>query len=96
MDVESHKIRSNESEIEGYPNFLNTTARMEYKPQTHKIEPRLIIHGGAGNIKVENFPPEKYATYREALLTIVHASFHTSDMKERLLTSCRSPRRLCT
>lgn len=50
---------------------------MEYRkplassgPRT-KIQPRLIIHGGAGNIRRENYPSEKYAAYRSALLTIV-------------------------
>lgn len=35
------------------------------------IQPRLIIHGGAGNIQRSNFPAEKYAAYRDALLSIV-------------------------
>ncbi|KAI0022933.1 L-asparaginase precursor [Xylariomycetidae sp. FL0641] len=36
-----------------------------------KVKPRLIIHGGAGNIRKETMPPELYAEYRKALLTIV-------------------------
>jgi L-asparaginase len=47
---------------------------MEYKPQhvsKPSITPRLIIHGGAGNIKPATVPPEKYAIYRAALLSIV-------------------------
>lgn len=44
---------------------------MEYKSQPLKITPRLIIHGGAGNIQPDKLPSEKYAQYREALLTIV-------------------------
>lgn len=45
---------------------------MEYKPQgtKPKIKPRLIIHGGAGNITPVNLPPPKYKAYREALLSI--------------------------
>jgi L-asparaginase len=49
---------------------------MEYRKQpvveagVH-IQPRLIIHGGAGNIQRSNFPAEKYAAYRDALLSIV-------------------------
>ncbi|KAM0245854.1 hypothetical protein ACHAQJ_010438 [Trichoderma viride] len=35
------------------------------------IQPRLIIHGGAGNILRNSFPSEKYAAYRTSLLTIV-------------------------
>lgn len=39
---------------------------------TPKFEPRLIIHGGAGNIqKKEFFPEDKYKEYRSALLGIV-------------------------
>jgi L-asparaginase len=47
---------------------------MEYKPQHQRkpsIVPRLIIHGGAGNIKPSTVPPEKWAAYRAALLGIV-------------------------
>lgn len=51
-------------------------AKMEYKPQpasspTLKIQPRLIIHGGAGNITPATLTPERYAEFRTALLTIV-------------------------
>ncbi|KAF3055057.1 putative isoaspartyl peptidase/L-asparaginase [Daldinia childiae] len=48
---------------------------MEYKHQLERnatqVKPRLIIHGGAGNITPENLGPEKYKQYRHALLTIV-------------------------
>ncbi|KAH7028168.1 nucleophile aminohydrolase [Microdochium trichocladiopsis] len=44
---------------------------MEYKQQHHaKVTPRLIIHGGAGNIAA-SMSPEKYNGYKEALLTII-------------------------
>ncbi|KAF6826895.1 L-asparaginase precursor [Colletotrichum musicola] len=47
---------------------------MEYKhqsPAAVKVKPRLILHGGAGNIKPANLAPPQYAEYRAALLTIV-------------------------
>ncbi|KAI0173492.1 N-terminal nucleophile aminohydrolase [Hypoxylon sp. FL1284] len=46
---------------------------MEYKRQspTPQVKPRLIIHGGAGNITPEKLGPEKYKQYRHSLLTIV-------------------------
>ncbi|KAI1769279.1 N-terminal nucleophile aminohydrolase [Hypoxylon sp. FL1150] len=46
---------------------------MEYKWQlaAPQVKPRLIIHGGAGNITPEKLGPEKYKQYRHALLTIV-------------------------
>ncbi|KAK4072062.1 hypothetical protein Trihar35433_4126 [Trichoderma harzianum] len=50
---------------------------MEYRQQHSvsdsqaKIQPRLIIHGGAGNILRSNFPADKYAAYRSSLLSIV-------------------------
>lgn len=50
---------------------------MEYKlqqPESPKLQPRLIIHGGAGNITPANLPPDRYREYREALLTIVSPS----------------------
>ena len=49
-----------------------SSASMEYKVQSQQaIKPRLIIHGGAGNIQPDKFTPERYAEYRKALLTIV-------------------------
>lgn len=50
---------------------------MEYKRPTPgaqevKFKPRLIIHGGAGNIPGrDKMSPETYAEYRESLLRIV-------------------------
>jgi L-asparaginase len=38
------------------------------------IIPRIIIHGGAGNITRENIPPPKLALYRQSLLSILHQS----------------------
>lgn len=38
--------------------------------------PRLIIHGGAGNITRENLPPESFANYATALRSI-----HRSTLK---------------
>ncbi|TEA13425.1 Isoaspartyl peptidase [Colletotrichum sidae] len=49
---------------------------MEYKrqaPAAIKLKPRLIIHGGAGNIKPANLAPPQYEEYRRALLTIATA-----------------------
>lgn len=53
---------------------------MEYKPQTQQptTSPRLIIHGGAGNITPATLPPEKYVAYREALLTIASRTVPSS------------------
>lgn len=60
---------------------------MEYQKQDHaisrvKIKPRLIIHGGAGNILRKNYPEAKYQEYRSALLSIVRpsASIQTKAM----------------
>ena len=51
---------------------------MEYKEHIgedapgFQFEPRLIIHGGAGNIPSrDEMPAETYAAYRHSLLTIV-------------------------
>lgn len=45
--------------------------------QAVKIKPRLIIHGGAGNIQRRSeFPPEKYEAYRYALISIVGFIHH--------------------
>lgn len=49
---------------------------MQYEKQplpseTLKMQPRIVIHGGAGNIVRANFPQDKYNAYRDALLAIV-------------------------
>ncbi|KAH8667076.1 nucleophile aminohydrolase [Xylariales sp. PMI_506] len=44
---------------------------MEYASPTAKVKPRLIIHGGAGNLRPDQVTPEKYAAFRRSLLTIV-------------------------
>ncbi|KAK0710001.1 asparaginase [Lasiosphaeria miniovina] len=48
---------------------------MEYRQQaptaSAAVKPRLIIHGGAGNITPATLLPEAYSQYREALLTVV-------------------------
>ncbi|KAK4452638.1 nucleophile aminohydrolase [Podospora aff. communis PSN243] len=56
---------------------------MEYKPQhaaAPAVKPRLIIHGGAGNITPASLSPDRYKEYRDSLLTIVsktHTYMHT-------------------
>lgn len=50
---------------------------MEYEkssPSSLKLTPRLIIHGGAGNIQ-PTYPPEVYEQYRSSLLSIVRHPF---------------------
>jgi L-asparaginase len=46
---------------------------MEYKThhETPRLKPRLIIHGGAGNIQRADYSDEKYQAYRDALISIV-------------------------
>lgn len=47
---------------------------MEYKQQSQPApttKPRLIIHGGAGNIKPTNLTPERYQAVRKSLLGMV-------------------------
>lgn len=36
-----------------------------------KVKPRLIIHGGAGNIKPANLTPQRYQAMRKSLLGMV-------------------------
>jgi hypothetical protein len=38
------------------------------------IRPRIIIHGGAGNLNRATIPKESYETYRSSLLTILESS----------------------
>lgn len=41
------------------------------RSSTVKVKPRLVLHGGAGNIIRRDFPPETYEAYRSALISIV-------------------------
>ncbi|MCJ1446985.1 MAG: hypothetical protein MMC23_007493 [Stictis urceolatum] len=48
---------------------------MEYSnPTSKRTQPRIIIHGGAGNITRSNLPPSSYAAYRSSLLSILRAT----------------------
>ncbi|RMZ10841.1 hypothetical protein D0860_03664 [Hortaea werneckii] len=51
------------------------------------IRPRIIIHGGAGNITPSNLPPNLYTTYRQALLKILQSAssqLHTNPSASAL------------
>lgn len=64
------------------------TTSMEYKRQKHprsRFAPRLIIHGGAGNVTPATVPPEKRKAYREALFTIV--SLYSRNAPESPITN---------
>ncbi|PQE29593.1 L-asparaginase precursor protein [Rutstroemia sp. NJR-2017a BBW] len=69
---------------------------MEYKPQSssssQKITPRIIIHGGAGNILPVNLPPAKYKLYHDSLLKILSNTHHflTSPSSFPLASSSNS------
>ena len=39
------------------------------------IKPRIIIHGGAGNITRQNLPQQAYNAYHDALLDILHDAY---------------------
>lgn len=43
----------------------------EKQSSSGSVTPRLVIHGGAGNIVRHGFPVERYEQYRAALLRIV-------------------------
>jgi L-asparaginase len=66
---------------------------MEYKKpsssSSSSITPRLIIHGGAGNILPSNLPPKKYRAYHDSLLRILSTTHHflTSPSSFPLATS---------
>ncbi|KAK4156602.1 nucleophile aminohydrolase [Chaetomidium leptoderma] len=49
---------------------------MEYKRPPPTLKPRLIIHGGAGNLTPTTLPPERHHEFRTALLTIIAQSHH--------------------
>jgi L-asparaginase len=43
--------------------------------KSHTIQPRIIIHGGAGNITRDNLPPKVYDIYRKTLIDILHSAY---------------------
>jgi L-asparaginase len=63
---------------------------MEYKKSSSSgITPRIIIHGGAGNILPSNLPPKKYKQYHDSLLKILASThrFMTSQSSFPLSTA---------
>ena len=54
---------------------------MSYE-KTPTITPRIIIHGGAGNITRQNLPEKAYNAYRNALLTILHDANYRLSLPE--------------
>ena len=69
---------------------------MEYKEHIgedapdFQFEPRLIIHGGAGNIPSrDEMPAETYAAYRHSLLTIVCSNVLYSRLWVSQFTNCQ-------
>ncbi|KAK5110013.1 hypothetical protein LTR62_006380 [Meristemomyces frigidus] len=52
---------------------------MDYFEKPKHVLPRIIIHGGAGNITRQNLPPPAYQTFRKALLAVL-------DEAHKLLT----------
>lgn len=64
---------------------------MEYaekKQHQGHFKPRLIIHGGAGNILRDKVSPEKYQAYKNALLNIVSGLILGED--SRTLTAIQA------
>ena len=58
---------------------------MDYKQGTPRIQPRLIIHGGAGNISRATITPETRVAYRAALTDIVTRTSVLLDNKKSAL-----------
>merc|ERR1712093_412489 len=53
-----------------------STLKMEYIQPSKGITPRIIIHGGAGNITPSNLPPSEYRQFHTSLLTILSQTHH--------------------
>ncbi|KAH7346632.1 nucleophile aminohydrolase [Rhexocercosporidium sp. MPI-PUGE-AT-0058] len=49
---------------------------MEYAKPSSGITPRLIIHGGAGNITPSNLSPTEYTQFHDSLLSILSQTHH--------------------
>lgn len=60
-----------------------------------RVKPRIIIHGGAGNITRQNLPTAPYQAYRAALLAVVqNVSSSLSDGATALDAACRAVEQL--
>ena len=53
-----------------------STEKNQYQPtmSSQKTKPRLILHGGAGNITRDNLPPDRYALFDTALRRIYRST----------------------
>jgi L-asparaginase len=47
------------------------------KPTHPKLHPRIILHGGCGNISRSNLPPSLWHAHRSALLSILRSATHS-------------------
>ncbi|ETS73265.1 hypothetical protein PFICI_14870 [Pestalotiopsis fici W106-1] len=74
-------------------NKRKATVEMDLKSQTVSASPRLIIHGGAGNIRPMS--PQKYAQYRDALLNIITKTNAYMTTPVSLKQEARSSRTGC-
>ncbi|KAK6442573.1 hypothetical protein LTR95_001196 [Oleoguttula sp. CCFEE 5521] len=45
-----------------------------YSSKSASVTPNIIIHGGCGNIKRQNLPPDAYRAYRASLLVILDSA----------------------
>ncbi|KAM0342792.1 hypothetical protein ACHAPU_009156 [Fusarium lateritium] len=53
---------------------------------TPRVKPRLIIHGGAGNIQRDTYPPEQFQAYRKALIDIVTKTHQYMRRQDEVLS----------
>jgi len=62
---------------------------MEYKKESIKLKlkPRIIIHGGAGNLTRSNLSRESQQAYRASLLHIVLHGYYLSKWAPPLVMS---------
>lgn len=47
---------------------------MVLRRSDNRVHPRIVLHGGGGNITKENLPPKAYDAYKSAMLAILHSS----------------------
>lgn len=60
--------------VQYYRKKLEKGTEIRISPTVGNVKPRIIIHGGAGDISHENVPPERLAKFRESMVKVMRSA----------------------
>lgn len=60
--------------VQYYRRKLDKGTEIRISPTVGNVKPRIILHGGAGNISHENVPPKRAAKFRQSMLGVLRST----------------------